>query len=174
MKDFSNNPMLRKCGDLLKRFRYPLIMLLIGLILLLLPLSGKKDTKGSEQIPEQEESVEKKLESILSGISGAGKVRVMLTVAEHETTVYEKDSQTDFRNSNGDITQSVTEKTVLYGSSSSESPIAVKVIAPKYQGALVLAEGGDIPTVRLNLVNAVASLTGLGTDKITVIKMNGK
>jgi len=38
-------------------------------------------------------------------------------------------------------------------------------------GVVVVAEGADRASVRLDLVSAVTSLTGLKADKITVIKM---
>ena len=41
------------------------------------------------------------------------------------------------------------------------------------KGAVVIAEGADRPAVKLNLIQAVSSLTGLGMDQITVIKMRG-
>jgi stage III sporulation protein AG len=48
----------------------------------------------------------------------------------------------------------------------------VKTIYPVYQGALVVCEGADSATVRLEIIRAVAGLTGLSTDKIVVAKMN--
>ena len=66
----------------------------------------------------------------------------------------------------------VSGTTVLPGTgSSSEAPVAVQVLGPVYRGAVVVAEGADRAAVRLSLVNAVSSLTGLGADHITVIKM---
>ena len=50
-----------------------------------------------------------------------------------------------------------------------QSPITVKFIYPCYQGALVITES-DSPEVKYQLTIAVSSLTGLTTDKITVVK----
>ena len=38
-------------------------------------------------------------------------------------------------------------------------------------GCVVVCEGADSPAVRLEVTNAVAAYTGLGSDKISVIKM---
>ena len=38
-------------------------------------------------------------------------------------------------------------------------------------GAVVVCSGGDSPTVRYLVTNAVSAYTGLGSDKITVMKM---
>ena len=45
------------------------------------------------------------------------------------------------------------------------------MIAEGGGSVLVVAEGADDPAVRLQLTDAVSSLTGLGADKITVTKM---
>lgn len=38
-------------------------------------------------------------------------------------------------------------------------------------GAVIVCRGAELATVRLNVTNAVMSYTGLGSDKITVMKM---
>ena len=38
-------------------------------------------------------------------------------------------------------------------------------------GCVVVCEGADVASVRLNVTNAVAAYTGLGSDKISVMKM---
>ena len=38
-------------------------------------------------------------------------------------------------------------------------------------GAVIVCDGANDPSVRLNVTNAVAAYTGLGSDKITVMKM---
>lgn len=38
-------------------------------------------------------------------------------------------------------------------------------------GAVVVCDGAELATVRLNVTNAVTSYTGLGSDKISVMKM---
>ena len=47
---------------------------------------------------------------------------------------------------------------------------AAEVLLSKY-GCVVVCEGADSPAVRLEVTNAVAAYTGLGSDKISVIKM---
>lgn len=42
---------------------------------------------------------------------------------------------------------------------------------PVYQGALIVCSGAGSASVRLAVVDAVADLTGLGADQISVIKM---
>ena len=53
----------------------------------------------------------------------------------------------------------------------SDVPVVRQTVYGQYRGALIVCGGADSPSVRLQLVNAVAGLTGLPSDKITVIKM---
>ena len=94
----------------LEKFKYPLLVLLIGLILLLLP-SGK----AKETLPERDE----RLQEMLSQAAGVGEARVLL----------------------------------------SES------------GVIVICTGADNPQTRLDILRAVGSYTGFGSDKITILKM---
>ena len=41
---------------------------------------------------------------------------------------------------------------------------------PTYRGALVVCQGGDRPEVKLAVTEAVAALTGLSADRVTVAK----
>ena len=59
---------------------------------------------------------------------------------------------------------------VLSGGSGREEPVALQQLAPQFQGAVVVCPGGEDPAVQLRLVEAVADLTGLGTDRITICK----
>jgi hypothetical protein len=38
-------------------------------------------------------------------------------------------------------------------------------------GAIVVCQGADSPSVKLAITQAVAKITGLGTDEICVLKM---
>lgn len=171
MKERFGQINLRQLGERLKQFRFPALILLVGLILLMIPTApaAEDPTEAAEPVLEvNRESTEARLERLLSQVDGAGSVSVMLTVARGEETVYQRD---EVREQQGD-SSAVTVTTVLASADTSqETPLEVTVHSPIYLGAVVVAEGGNVPSVRLDLVNAVSSLTGLGSDKITVIKM---
>ena len=50
--------------------------------------------------------------------------------------------------------------------------LTLKQVYPAYQGAVVVCQGGDKAAVRLAITEAVAALTGLSSDKISVVKWN--
>ncbi len=151
-------------GSLLKKYGYALVVLLIGLLLLMLPSrSGKENSGESITVPgENIMSVEEALSDILSTVSGAGKVRVMLTVAVGEETLYQNDTS-------GSADRSDT--VIISDADRNELGLVRQVIPPVYQGAIIVCQGADSPLVRLSIVEAVSKATGLSTDKISVLKM---
>ena len=52
-----------------------------------------------------------------------------------------------------------------------ETGLIKQVNPPKYLGALIVCQGADDPSVRLAVSQAVASVTGISTDRISVLKM---
>ena len=52
-----------------------------------------------------------------------------------------------------------------------QTGLVQQVNPPTYLGAVIVCQGADSASVRLAIVEAVGSVTGLSTDKITVLKM---
>ena len=105
-----------------------------------------------------EETLESRLDAILCCIDGAGEVKVLLTEDRGGEVFYQTEGEDG--------------KTVLIsGADRSESGLVRTTEAPAYRGAVVVCQGADSAAVRLAVVEAVANATGLGTDRITVLKM---
>ena len=152
----------------LKQLKYPALILLLGLVLILWPARQKQPESAQPPAPAPEQSMEAQLEEILSCIDGAGPVRVFLTKQTGNETVYQTD---ETLNKDAD-TENRTRTTVLARESGgADVPVERKTVYAQYRGALIVCAGADSPQVRLDLVNAVAGLTGLSTDRITVVKM---
>lgn len=151
------------------RFKYALLILLLGVVLLLLPQKTGETTAEPTSAPaETEASLEAELEAVLSQVEGAGRVRVLLTMSTGTAYEYQTDVET---RSDSDGSE-VSRKTVLASAGSGvDNAVTVRTTYPTYKGALVVCEGADSASVRLSIIQAVSSLTGLGSDKITVIKM---
>ena len=156
---------------LLDKYKYVGIILLAGIVLMMLP---SKATDLEEPILTQDtadtstESLEERTEQILSCVKGAGRVKVLLSIAKGESSVY----QTDSTYSQGDTgTDSRTQTIIITDSSRNEEGLIYQKNPPIYQGAIVLAQGADNPSVKLAIVEALMDITGLGADKISVLKM---
>lgn len=153
----------------LKEYRYVILVLVLGIVLMLLP-QGKTAAKEerAEQVPletEPEKSLQERLELLLSMVQGAGKVRVLLTEATGERVIYQTNGEENSQNTRR------TETVILSDSARTESGLVQQLIPPTYRGAVILCQGADSAAVRLALVEAVSNATGLTSDRITVLKM---
>lgn len=160
-----------KLIEFIKKYKYVALILLIGFILMVIP-TGKKNETVVTEIPivqtQKHISVAEQLDDILSNIDGAGDVQVLLTVAAGEQTIY----QTNDTISNGGDTSNTQINTVtVMDTQRNETGLIRQINPPVYQGAIVVCHGADSPSVRLSIVEAVSKVTGLGTDRISVLKM---
>lgn len=158
----------------LGKLKYPALILLLGLMLMLLPERTAKTPAEETQPAESEPSLaieERRLETLLSKVQGAGTVEVMLSLKSGESVAYQTD--TSLQTQNGEQESARQESTTVLRSagSGSQQPLVRQVDGPVYLGAIILCQGADSPGVRLALVEAVSSITGLGADQITVVKM---
>jgi stage III sporulation protein AG len=151
-----------------KKYRWPALILLIGLVLLLLPGKNAVDqtTPVINQTQDNILSLEEALSVILSTVQGAGKVRVMLSLASGEETLYQSDTN---------ITEGGSGKhdtVIVSDAQRNELGLIKQINPPVYKGAIIVCQGADSPAVRLNLMEAVSKVTGLTSDKISILKMN--
>lgn len=170
---------LKLAGNIFNRYKYVLLVAAVGVILLCWPSGNKREktTENKEETHKQEqtvEGVEAKLEELLSMIEGVGEVRVMLTLSAGPESIYadEKTLSSDSGSAAGGTkTQSQGQYVVVKDAQGNESLVGLKTLYSRYRGALVVCAGADDASVRLAVTNAVRSVTGLGTDCITVEKM---
>lgn len=157
-----------KAAEYLKKYRYALVILVAGIVLMLLPEGAEKPEAVSGKEIRKEASMESSLQEILSMIQGAGKVAVLLTERKGQETVF----QTDEDHTYGTGTDTVHKKTVMTTDPNrQESGLIRQVNPPVLQGAVILCQGADNPTVKLAMVEAVMRATGLPSNCICVLKM---
>lgn len=159
-----------KIADIFKKYKYAVIILLFGVLLMLLPINGKTPSNSNTPIPtmESEVSLEERLSKLLSLVEGAGEVKVILTVSAGEEVIY----QTNTDNIDNDTSFTDRSNTVtVTDSDRNQSGLVRQVKSEIYMGAIVICNGANDPTVRLAIVEAVSRATGLGTNCISVLKM---
>jgi stage III sporulation protein AG len=154
----------------IKKYRYPILILLIGLLLMVLP--GKREDKEkmvSESIvSDAKADPSKELAQILGRIQGVGKVEVLLTVKVGESTIYQTDEDLSTSENGSKVRK---ETVIITGADRQQQALVTQILSPEYLGAVIVCQGGDSTQVRLAVVEAVSKATGLGADKITVLKM---
>ena len=107
------------------------------------------------------------MEEILSKISGVGRVDVMLTLHSGGELVLAEDAALRYSGSaqSPDSYERSTDTVTTAG-----GVVVRQEICPQYRGALVVCDGGNSDRVRLAVIDAVGALTGLGSDRIAVVK----
>ena len=165
-----NTEGVRKLWD---RYKYVAVVVLIGVGLRLWP-SGTGDMEISMQ--KQSETVEEgnletEIADILGVMSGVGQVRVMLTVDSDGERQLAQDTELSYSgDSAAPEDYSRRSETVLVDGDSGNETVVTRTMYPTYRGALIVCQGGDRAEVRLAVTEAVAALTGLSADRITVAK----
>lgn len=160
-----------KTGEGFRKYKYALLILAVGLLLMCLPDFGGG---GTEEVPAEtaapavESDLASELEQILSQIDGAGKVRVMLTESTGAQTYYQTD---DDQSTSADSDSCRSDTVLITDADRAQNGLVRKTDPPTYRGAIVVCQGGDRPSVQLAVVEAVANVTGISADHITVLKM---
>lgn len=156
----------KKLTELFQKYKYVALVLVAGIALMLIPGKDKpQEAPVNVQESASQPDIEQRLAQILSQIDGAGKVSVFVSVEEGELVVYQQNEDINADGSGHYDTVTVTD------SDRAQSGLVQQVIPAKYQGVIVVCQGAQKASVRLNIIEAVAKVTGLGTDRISVLKM---
>ena len=98
-------------GAAIEKWKYPILILLIGLLLMLIPTSKEREEPAAD--------AQEALAAVLASTQGVGEARVL--ISDH--------------------------------------------------GVVVACTGASNASVRLDIIRAVGSYTGFGSDKITILKL---
>ena len=157
--------------ELFKKYKWAAVVVLMGMMLMAFP-SGKEEAKNQPvSVPEhtaETDTLELRLENLLSRLEGAGKVKVLLSIASGSEKVFQTDED---RNQTEDSLDKRQETVLITTASREENGLIRRVDPPVYLGAVVLCQGADRASIRLAVVEAVSTATGLGANHISVLKM---
>jgi len=154
-----------------QKYKYAVLIAAVGVLLMVIP--GKRGTVSAQPASgtstEQSFSLsqtEERMESILGQMDGVGKIRVMLTLAGGSRLQLAADTDGSF-DSAGRLRQEIVR---LNKGSNGQDVVVIHQSYPTFQGAVIVCQGADIGAVRLAVTEAVSALTGLGADKISIVK----
>ena len=165
--------------SIVKRYKYPMLILILGLALLMIPSDETEDKSADAQeqccdwkCDEYARDMEERLKIILSNIEGVGRVDVCLTLKCGEQKQYLFDREFHSEKTEKGTNSSDKQKAVILSQGSAyDEPTVTEVDYPQFQGALIVCEGGAEPEIKLLLSQAVSALTNLSSDRITITKM---
>ncbi len=170
--------------EFLAKYKYIVIIAVLGLAFLMWP--SEDDTVGNDDgktvitktvSDDEVYDMEGKLRNILGRIEGVGRLEVSLTLKCGVEVQYadEVSQSSQQRMEDGKLSQSEINEdskvVVLRDKDGNESVAVVKQIYPEYLGAVIVCDGADSASVRLKVTNAVSTLTGLSSDRVSVVKM---
>ncbi len=171
-----------------KRHRTVIIMIIAAICLLAFSGSGEKkmssEDKSKNDVPyelnltEYTNETEERLKAVLSEISGAGDVEVMVSFDAMNEKILAKNSKnentSDTEEGKSAASYGSEESILIYGSGSEEQPFVLKEKLPVPSGVLVLASGAADEGVRLEIYEAVKALYGISGHRIKVAQLGLK
>ena len=151
-----------------KKIQYLIISIFIVIILCMLVFCGTiKDTSSvdtSDPIISYVNSLEAKLSNVLSNVSGAGNVSVIISVEYGMETVLAMQTTTK-ENASGQI-ETQTTPIIINGKT-----VVIKELYPKVKGVLIVAEGASNISVMTKLQQATMSLLDIKINQIEILAM---
>ena len=141
------------------------IMGAVGMLLILFSGNGSSPKKPEQEkssfcgSDEYRESLEERLEDMLSRIQGVGDVKVTLTLSASEEYVYAVENSV-----NGDRVS--TEYVIA-----DKGGIITRIDSPKVTGAVIVCEGGGNTQVCEKIYKAVSVALGIPANRICVVRM---
>ena len=163
---------------LLSKYKYVMIVLLAGIVCLAWPSKDQAapgiEAPSAVLASERQEilQLQQEMEDILGKMQGVGELRLMLTLDQGSSKALAQDASLNYSGAPAapeDYSRSAS-TVVVSKSGSGESVVVLHETYPQFRGALVVCQGGGDPAVRLAVIEAVSALTGLGSDKISVVK----
>lgn len=169
LKGFS----LKKIGGLKSLF---MILLLLIVAVVLYNFSGFGDKTTSDKLEDigyttslgYIKQIEAKLNEVVGGIKGAGKVKVMISInSSPELKVAENIEEKTVTTSSG-TTTTITNEPIIVEKNGEESPLILKETLPSINGVIVVSSGANDVKVKLDIINAVSTVLGIDLKKIEV------
>ncbi|WP_413379799.1 stage III sporulation protein AG [Alkalihalobacillus sp. 1P02AB] len=137
-----------------------------------------KTTEDPNSMQDYENRYENQLKEILNQIAGVSNTDVMITFAESEKSIFERNRNQKQQNTKEvdreggtreveDFTED--EQVVIVRTGDTEEPILVKTEKPSVSGVLVVARGVENAQVKSYVVEAVSRVLDVPTHRVSVM-----
>lgn len=107
--------------------------------------------------------IENKLESVISSLKGVGETEVVITLEKGFEYVYQTEEETKTLSNGTTLTSS---SIVLIDG----QPLVIQEIYPTVKGIIVIAQGSDNVSTRLDIINLIQTVIEIDTNKINIIQ----
>lgn len=170
-----------------KENRMKVIVVLASIIFILLLFSDKMPScttsdnaiKTDTEICREEyiETLEKRIEEIVSSIKGAGRTNVLITLQNGIEYVYATDNRenNDSKESSDaqgkqslDTKTDSEEKVIVIDEGSGKKALVKTIMTPKIEGVVIVCEGAENKDVKQNIIEAVTTALGISSRRVCV------
>ena len=139
-----------------------------------LPQGENANTKNTVSDDSEDaycEAMESRLAALISEVENAGRVRVLLTLESSSETVYATDVSVQSDRDDGAVSESRDSEYVLIDGTGGDAGMVLRTQTPEVQGVIVVCDGANLPEVASAITQAVSTALGVGTDRVSVLKM---
>ena len=153
-----------------KKYLYALAaIVLLGAVLWVIN-ERPKETTQTTQVQMDDET---RLAQVLSQIDGAGQVQVMITYASGPEIVPASVSQinTSHQQTGEESSSQTSSSRSEPASSSSEGTVVLKELSPQIKGVVVIAQGADNISVKMDLLQATVTVLQIEPEQVDVFTM---
>ena len=166
--------------DKKKKILFICLLVFVALVIYFFPEKSNKHEEVSIS-NNTEITKEERLQEVLSNIKGTGKVSVMITYESSSEVVCANNVETQTntvteKSENGGIKESETvienRSPITVGTQNNESALVVVEKEPKIKGVIVVAQGAENISVKMELQKAVETVLQVSPSQVEIFAMN--
>lgn len=159
-------------------------LLALGLAgILLLGVSEILPTKQAEpatentcvpDVQQTERLLEQRVQRMVAGVQGVGRVEVMITCKNAGETIYALNESSQTQQAADDAqahSRAYQSEHVFFGAGQRGQPLIEEQLVPQVQGAAIICEGAQSPAVALRVTELVATVLNVPTSRVCVVPM---
>ncbi len=135
------------------------------------------ETKTEATMEDYEQRLENQILELVTSIQGVGEAKVMITLKNGVEYVYAKEEKQNTDTTNGALGDNQTvqqrdnyeQKTILVEDQDGRKKALIRTtLEPTVRGVVIVCQGGDDIYVQQNVIDAVKTALGIGSDKVCV------
>lgn len=158
----------------------PLILILVLMVVAVVILNMASGTKNSSKSTsstsvsnfttsfEYIQQIEKKLADVVGGIKGAGKTKVMISISSSPILEVAYDIEEKTVTTSSGSTTTKNSEPIIVNKNGENKPLVLKETLPEITGVIVVSEGAKDVKVKMDIVLAVATALGIGSNIVEV------
>ena len=164
----------KKVEDILKNKKFQIIFAVVVLFVVVVTYVGYVNVKDKDKQVTLSDGKEltTQIQDVIGKIKGVGDVKVLIVYdgGEQIEIAHKTDKRTDRVEDDGRVTETIEETTTPIFTNGNE-PLIIGTKRAKIDGIVVVAQGGDNPKVRVDIMQALSTLLKIEFNCIKVFGM---